>query len=107
MENWGVWGSQRAGWPEGEQQVRSSQSGSAVGMKAPTLEGEPRMVGRGLLCISSLSLGEGWSGHTAIAPDDGTAAGSECCFLIFCLAPVAVWSSRQGALWSREPRPPG
>lgn len=24
----------------------------------PTLEGEPWMVGRGLLCISSLSLGE-------------------------------------------------
>lgn len=76
-------------------------------MKAPTLEGDPRMVGRGLLCISSLRRGEQWSGHMVIAPGDGLTAGSECCFLIFCLAPAAVYSSRQGALWSRVPSPPG
>lgn len=92
-----------------EERIRTTQTGSTVKMakKAPTLEGEPRMVGRGLLCISSLSLGEAWSGHTVIAPDDGVTAGSECCFLIFCLAPGAVASSKQGALWSREPSPPG
>lgn len=90
-----------------EQPVSSSQEASRVRMKAPTLEGDPRMVGRGLLCISSLSLGEEWSGHTAVAPDDGATAGSDSCFLILCLAPAAVYSSRQGALWSREPSPPG
>lgn len=72
-------------------------------MTAPTLEGDPRMVGRGLLCSSSLSLGEQCSGHTAPAAP----AGSDCCFLTCCLAPAAVNSSRQGALWSRVPSPPG
>lgn len=91
----------------GEQPVRSSQKTSKVRMKAPTLEGDPRMVGRGLLCISSLSLGEEWSGHAVVGGDDGATAGSDSCFLIFCLAPAAVNSSRQGALWSREPSPPG
>lgn len=33
-----------------------------------TLEGEPRMVGRGLLCMSSLRRGEEWRGRRAIMP---------------------------------------
>ena len=70
-----------------------------------TLEGEPRMVGRGLRCISSLSLGEECSGRTVIRPVEGATTGSECCFLIFCLTPPLAHSSKQGALWSRVPSP--
>ena len=62
------------------------------------------MVGRGLRCMSSLSLGEECRGRTAIKPAWVTPTGSECCFLIFCLLPRAH-SRRQGALWSRVPRP--
>lgn len=65
------------------------------------------MVGRGLLCSSSLRRGGGWRGQVGVAPEGGGATGSESCFLILCLAPAAVTSSRQGALWSRAPRPPG
>lgn len=65
------------------------------------------MVGRGLRCISSLSLGEECSGRRVIRPAEGVTAGSECCFLIFCLPAPPANSSRQGALWSRVPSPPG
>lgn len=69
------------------------------------LEGEPRMVGRGLRCISSLSLGDECRGRTVIRPVEGATTGSECCFLIFCLPPPLAHSNKQGALWSREPSP--
>lgn len=64
------------------------------------------MVGRGLRCMSSHSLGEECKGRIAIMPACRLATtGSECCFLIFCLPPPLVASKRQGALWSRVPRP--
>lgn len=56
------------------------------------------MVGRGLRCISSLSLGEECRGRKVIRPLEGVTAGSECCFRIFCLPPPPVHSNRQGAL---------
>lgn len=70
----------------GEQvgECRKSSGGMA-------LDGEPRMVGRGLI------LGEGCRGR-------GVTTGSECCFLTFCLPPL-THSSRQGALWSLVPSP--
>lgn len=70
-----------------------------------TLEGEPRIVGRGLRWISSLSLGEECRGRPVISPAEGATTGSECCFLIFCLPPPVAHSNRQGALWSRVPSP--
>lgn len=62
------------------------------------------MVGRGLRCISSLSLGEECRFLKGIMFPWGATTGSECCFLIFCLHPPAA-SSKQGALLSRVPRP--
>lgn len=62
------------------------------------------MVGRGLRCISSLSLGEECRVLKGIMFPWGATTGSECCFLIFCLHPPAA-SSKQGALLSRVPRP--
>lgn len=63
------------------------------------------MVGRGLRCISSLSLGEECSGQTVIRPAEGATTGSEYCLRILYLPPPLVHSNRQGALWSREPSP--
>lgn len=70
-----------------------------------TLEGEPRMVGRGFRCISSLSLGDECRGRPVKSPAERGATGSDSCFRILCLLPPLAHSSRQGALWSREPRP--
>ena len=112
--SWEAWGNRTGGWPE-ERQLKYIRGRirlldvffwCCVSQQSRlTLEGEPRMVGRGLRCISSLSLGDECKGRTVIRPDEGPTTGSECCFLIFCLAPPVTHSERQGALWSRVPSP--